>query len=451
VVASARATNQMLRDLARQLGTEVPVYVVLTKLDRIPYFTEFVRDLSVDEAAQPLGTAFPRNAVSSGLYAEKAMSEITAALDRILFSLAEFRLELLSREADLKNVDPVYEFLRELRKLRNNLASYLVELTRPSHLSINPYLRGFYCTGVRARLAEQMVAGAAQRPQAKRAGAGATRMFSAEQLRAAAIAPAQQIVTRKVAEWCFLPRLFPSVILEDRSALAASSTSRRTYVFKRTVFATLSLLLLVYLGCLIAFWSNNFSLERDIVSAANALPTSTARPTTLAPVADLSALDQLRVSVARLESYQQNGPPLMYQFGLYLGDRLLQAARRIYFNRFQRLLLANTQTNLVAALSTLPAAPQPGADYSAAYNPLKANLITTSNPDKSNTEFLPPVLLQYWQNGRVPDTDQQKQLASRQFEFYAAELPLNNPFNIAPDTLAVNHARTYPRRATLMC
>jgi type VI secretion system protein ImpL len=36
VVASARATNQMLRDLARQLGTEVPVYVVLTKLDRIP-------------------------------------------------------------------------------------------------------------------------------------------------------------------------------------------------------------------------------------------------------------------------------------------------------------------------------------------------------------------------------------------------------------------------------
>ncbi len=35
VAASARQTNQMLRDLA-QLGTEVPVYVILTKLDRVP-------------------------------------------------------------------------------------------------------------------------------------------------------------------------------------------------------------------------------------------------------------------------------------------------------------------------------------------------------------------------------------------------------------------------------
>ena len=44
VLAAARSTNQMLRDLAQQLGTEVPVYVVLTKLDRIPDFTEYVRN-----------------------------------------------------------------------------------------------------------------------------------------------------------------------------------------------------------------------------------------------------------------------------------------------------------------------------------------------------------------------------------------------------------------------
>ena len=48
-------------------------------------------------------------------------------------------------------------FPRELRKLRNNLASYLVELARPSHLNANPYLRGFYFTGVRAHMVEQMV------------------------------------------------------------------------------------------------------------------------------------------------------------------------------------------------------------------------------------------------------------------------------------------------------
>ncbi len=443
VLAAARSTNQMLRDLAQQLGTEVPVYVVLTKLDRIPHFTEFVRNLSSDEVSQPIGMAFPRNVVSSGLYAEKAMSEVTSALDRIFFSLGEFRLELLTREPDQKNVDPIYEFPRELRKLRNNLASYLVELARPSHLNANPYLRGFYCTGVRSHMVEQMVSDAARLPQAQPAGSGATRMFSADQMRAAAAAPAPQVVSRKQAQWCFLPRLFPAVILGDQSALAGTSDSRRTHLFRRVILATISVLLLVYLGCLTASWVNNSRLEHAIISAAHALPTASVPPTTLASTQDLTALDQLRAAVVRLEDYQQNGPPLMYRFGLYHGNSVLEAARRIYFDRFRTLLLANTQSNLVAALRALPTTPPQGADYSAAYNPLKAYLITTSNPDKSTPEFLTPVLMQYWENGLILQTEEQKQLASRQFDFYAAELARNNPWTIAPDTLAVTHARSY--------
>ena len=442
VLASARAANQMLRTLAQQLGSEIPVYVILTKLDRMPYFTEFVRNLNRDEASQPLGMAFARNQVSSGLYAESAMREVTAGLDKILFSLGEFRLELLSREPDLKNVDPVYEFPRELRKLRNNLATYLVELTRPSHLNINPYLRGFYCTGVHARMVEQIVADAAHVAPPPQAGAGATRMFSAEQMRAMAAPQAPQAGSRRVAEWCFLPRVFPDVILGDRSALAGTSNSRRTHLFKRVVFASLSFLLLVLLVCFTISWSNNAALEHSILSATGTIRTTAVPAASLAATQDLAALDELRSSVKQLEEYEQNGPPLMYRFGLYHGDRLLDAARRIYFARFRLLLLANTQANLVSAMNALPATPQPGADYAAAYNPLKAYLITTSNPEKSTVEFLVPVLMQYWENGRTPETDQQKDLASRQFEFYAGELPRYSPGNTAPDTLAVSHART---------
>ncbi len=441
--AAARSTNQMLRDLAQQLGTEVPVYVILTKLDRVPHFTEFVRNLSNEEVAQPLGMAFPRHGVSSGLYAEKAMSEVASALDRIIFALGEFRLELLSRENDQRNIDPVYEFPREFRKLRNNLASYLVELARPSHLNANPYLRGLYCTGVRAHVIEEVVAAAAHAPQAAPAGSGATRMFSAEQMRAAAVAQAPQTIARKQAQWCFLPRLFPNVILEDRSALAVTSDSRRTHLLRRVVFASASALLLIYALCLTASWANNSRLEHAVVSSADALPATTISPATLAGAQTLSSLDQLRAVVVRLEGYRRNGPPLLYRFGLYHGGSLLPAARSIYFDRFRRLLLANTQANLVSTLNALPATSAPGADYSAAYNPLKAYLITTSNPEKSTVDFLVPVLTQYWENGRVPDTEQQKQLATQQFEFYAAELPQNNPYSIAADTSAVTHARTY--------
>jgi type VI secretion system protein ImpL len=443
VLASARSTNAMLRELARQLGTEVPVYVILTKLDRIPYFTEYVRNLTNDEAAQLVGLSFPRNQVSSGLYAEKAMTEAASVLDQIFFSLGEFRLELLSRESDERNADPVYEFPREFRKMRNNLASYLVELARPSHLNVNPYLRGFYSIGVRAQIVEQMVAAGAAAPPSQPAGSGATRMISAEQMRAAAAAQTPQVVSRKQAQWCFLPRIFSGAILEDRSALASTSNSSRTHLFRRAVFATVSVLLLAYLICLTVSWSNNSRIENSILSAAKALPAVNTAPTTLAPASDLASLDQLRASIVQLEKYRQSGPPLLYRFGIYHGNSLLDAARRIYFDRFRRLLLANTQTNLVTALNGLPATPAQGADYGAAYNPLKAYLITTSNPDKSTADFLVPVLVQYWENGRAPDTDEQKQLATRQFEFYAGELPKNNPYTIAPDTQAVTHARSY--------
>ena len=442
-LAAARATNQMLRDLAQQLGTEVPVYVILTKLDRIPYFTEYVRNLDNNEATQPLGMAFPRNAVSSGLYAEKAMGEVVAALDRIFFSLGEYRATLLTRETDQRNVDPVYEFPRELRKLRNNLASYLVEVARPSHLNANPYLRAFYATGVRATIVEQMVASAAAQPRSEPAGSGATRMFSVQEMQAQQQQQAPQMVSRKQAQWCFLPRIFPDQILGDRSALAGTSNSSRTHIFRRVVFASISFLLLLFVLCLTASWLHNSRLEHDIVSAANALPTTATPATVLAPADQLAQLDQLRAAIVKLEDFDQNGAPMMYRFGLYHGNSLLDAARRIYFDRFHNLMLANIQANLVSSFNALPPTPAPGTDYSATYNPLKAYLITTSNPEKSTVDFLPPVLMQYWLNGRTPDAQDQRDLAERQFEFYAAELPKADPLQISPDTLAVNRARTY--------
>jgi type VI secretion system protein ImpL len=442
-LATARSTNQMLRDLARQLGTEVPVYVILTKLDRVPGFAEFVRNLSEDEVSQPLGLAFPRNAVSSGVYAEQAMAEATGVLDRIFFSLSEFRLELLSRESEAKNIDPVYEFPRELRKLRNNLASYLVEVTRPSQLNANPYLRGFYFSGLRAHMVEQMVAAAVQQPRAEAAGAGATRMFSAEAMRTAAPAQAPQMVSRRQAQWCFLPRLFPDVILGDRSALAGTSDSRRTHMVRRVALASISVALLALLVCFTASWANNSRLEHSIVTAANALPTTAEPSTMLASTQDLASLDQLRAAIVQLEGDQQNGAPMMYRFGLYHGNSVLAAARRIYFDRFRQLMLANTQANLVAFLGSLPPTPPQGADYAAAYDPLKAYLITTADPDKSTPDSLAPVLMQYWQNGRALDTEQQKDLAQRQFEFYAAELEHGNPYSGSYDTTAVAKARNY--------
>ena len=71
-----------------------------------------------------------------------------------------------------------------------------------------------------------------------------------------------------------------------------------------------------------------------------------------------------------------------------------------------------------------------GADYTAAYNPLKAYLITTSNPDKSVPQWVTPVFLQYWLKS-WPVDPARSQLARQQIDFYAGELLRQNPYAIS--------------------
>jgi type VI secretion system protein ImpL len=432
----------MLRTISRQLGTDLPVYVIFTKLDRVPGFSEFVRHLSTEEVSDPLGIALPRNGVPGGLYAEHVTATVASSLDRLFFSIGEFRVEVLARESDQPSTAPIYEFPRELQKVRNNLASYLVELTRPSQLSANPYLRGFYFTGVRAHISEQAVSTPAVVRRSVETDADATRILSLRNMQGERQQSGPQVVSQKVAQWCFLPRLFTEAIFADREALSGTRTSERVHLLRRIGLGTLSAMLLLWIICLTVSYANNSRLERTLRESSSALP-SGAPLSNLASSSELASLDRLRVTLLQLQNYEQNGAPLMFRWGLYRGHSLIRPARLIYFDRFQRLLLARTQRNLITTLGALPATVPADADYFAAYNPLRAYLITTSYPDKSTESFLAPILVRFWVNGDQSESDQQKQLAEQQFSFYAAELVRANPYHISPVMPAVIHARAY--------
>lgn len=441
-LAAARTAGSQLRQISRNLGTVLPVYVIFTKLDQVPYFADYVRNLSNDETHQVVGTTLPKSQVSAGVYTDQATQELGRALDTILFSLDEFRVDLLAREVDQKNTAAVYEFPREFRKLRGNLTRYLVELCKPSHLNANPYLRGFYFTGVRAQMFEQAVSNTAAAPKIVPQDLGATRMFSVPGMGQAAQAQQPAGVSHKTPQWTFLPALFPRIILGDKSALSATQQTAPARLFRWILFSGLVILLAIYIVLLFVSYLNNSSLEKKILTAAHALPVRTVVSNVSPSLNDLQALDQLRGEIVRLEGFQKDGPPLMYRWGLYQGDRLSASARRLYFDRFRQIFLNPAQANFLAYLRSLPEIPVTGADYIAAYNPLKAYLITTSNPEKSSVEFLTPVFMQYWMNGRPVDSDPQ-QLARQQVDFYANELRRESPYSINPDTAVVNHARLY--------
>jgi len=449
LVASARATGSQLREVSRILGMQVPVYVIVTKIDRVPHFQEYVRNLSDEEVRQVLGTPLGRFDSSAGTYADQASRTLSSAIDALMFKLGGFRVEMLDRENDPANLAGVYEFPREFGKLKKNLNQYLVELCKPSQLSANPYLRGFYFTGVRARIVERLATPAA--PVAAAApianDAGATQFLNLAAMRAsAANQPAAQVVTSaRVPQWTFLPRLLSGVILGDKSALAPTRQSAPARIFRRILFGTLAFVFALFTFFVLTSYFKNAALERRIREDAQALPVTEAEASRIPGISDLRSLDDLRQVIVQLDGFEHNGPPLSYRFGLYQGEQLRDRARRVYFDRFRPLFLNATQTAFIEHLRSLPDVPLATSDtasYLDAYNPLKAYLITTNHPEKSQPVFLTPIFVKYWAGTRQIDADQQ-QLAQKQIDFYGNELLRQPPYAISPDLVQVARTQAY--------
>jgi type VI secretion system protein ImpL len=449
--ALAQSLNERLRQLSQTLGISLPIYVLFTKLDTITPFAEYVGRLSEEEVKLPIGSLLSTLDTGSGLYTEQATALISARFDQLLYALAEFRLDILSRGGELQDLARGYEFPRDLRKLRAGIVSFLAEVTRPSQIGVNPFLRGFFFAGMRAHIVEDVLDIGPAQPQASAPlDAGATRIFSLAGLQQQAAAPQpRRGGTRKVPQWVFLPHLFSKILLADKSALEASRSSTRTNYLKRTLLAVASLMVLIVFTLITISFFHNRTLERRVVEAA-VTPVSPISMGTFASQGDLATLDQLRVVLDQLGQYRKDGPPLMDRFGLYHGDALYPIACQAYSDKFNTLLLSPTQENILAKLRAVPAVPTPDADYSATYRPLKAYIITTSNPDpdtaQDTTDFLPSELLSDWSGSGSPSADLSR-LAQSQFEFYSGLL--SDPSGCLSDAggtqnlVAISQARSY--------
>ncbi|MGC8793263.1 MAG: ImcF-related family protein [Bryobacteraceae bacterium] len=446
LAAAARNLQARLGEISQTLGITLPVYVLFTKLDRVNYFAEFVRNLAQEETGQVFGVTLPMEPPSSSaVYAERETQRLTEAFNRLFHRLADRRLDLLPRETDAEKTCAAYEFPREFAKLRKLVVQFLVDLCRPSQLRSNPFLRGFYFSGVRAVVVQEAVPTAAAPRPAERpsAVAGATGMFRAGALQPipAAQAPPAPSGTRRVPQWLFLTRLFHSVILQDRAALAASTASARASLWRRVALAAAAFLLGLFSIALIVSYFGNRALIRDAVAAARAArPAET--PGQLASVESLRRLEGLRQITDTLARWDREGPPLRLRWGLYVGDSLYPAVRRVYFRRFYQLLFAETQRALLQHLAGLPPSPGPNDQYGPAYDALKAYLITTTHHDKSTRAFLSPVLFEHWAAGRDVG-EERAALARRQFDFYSEELRLANPLPAEADMVTVERARRY--------
>lgn len=445
-VTSARNLRARLGELSEALGINLPVYVLFSKLDRVPFFVDYFRNLSTEESQQVFGATLPMSsAQAAGVYGEQQTARLSAEFERLFLALADARPEFLGRETDPAKLPATYEFPREFRKIRSAAVQFLVDLCRPSQLTVGPFLRGFYFTGVRPVIVNEAapVAAAPAQPAGQDYASDATSIFRAGARPQAPPAGAPQMVTRRVPQWLFLTHLFNDVLLKDRNALGASSASTRTSVMRRVLLATAAALCLFYAVALTISFFGNEALKSQVAAAAKGVSAAEPAGADLPTLDQLQRLDALRTSLETLAAYQREGAPWHDRWGLYIGDSLYAEARPVYFDHFRKLLLSPTQGQMAQFLGALPVTP--GPEYGPTYDALKAYLITTSNPEKSTSAFLTPVLMKWWSNGRTVDPAL-SQLARKQFDFYASVLPVANPFSIPGDSIAVESARRYLAR-----
>lgn len=453
--ATARYLQARLGEISQFLGISFPVYVLFTKCDRLPFFVDYVRNLTNEEASQVFGVTMPIRQNQGGVYADEETARLTNAFNNLFYSLCDKRIVFLPRENEMDKVPGAYEFPREFRKLRTMLVQLLVDVCRPSQLRSSPFLRGFYFTGVRPVVITDVAPAASptQSPQQSlQEAGGATRMFRVgmEQQRLAqqASASAQGPTARKVPQWVFLGHLFNSLILQDANAMAASGSSTKTSTARRLLLGTLAALCLLYSAMLVISFFGNRALEQEAIQAAQNINSSEGTGATIPSEDALKRLDTLRASLEKLTVYHVDRPWFRLGWGLYIGDDIYQPVRRIYYNKFFQVLFGGTQSGMLAYMQKVPPSPSPTDDYGYGYNTLKGYLLTTSEwqrtSDKSLQSYLASLLRERWVAGRDQDIGGPRMaLAKTQFDFYAKDLINGNPFPDKADAEAVERARAY--------
>ena len=444
--AMAGDLQTRLAELSSAIGVRLPVYVVFTKADRIPHFTEYAQGFTDAEVRDVLGTTLEViEDPGTTSHALRESKRLGAAFDELFRSLAGRRLSVLARGAGDVS-DRVYEFPREFRKLSVPAIQFLVELTKPSQLRVSPFLRGFYFTGVRPTVVSAEAVGAMRPPEAQgrvTADAGATQVFSQRDFQAAspqAVVP-QAGQERRIPQWVFMSRILSRAVLGDGLALGMTATGTGLRVRRRLAMAgALGLTILLGMSTLFAYRNDRQLLNDVAVTVAGVQPLRSAEPE-LPAQEDLERLDQLGRVIERLSAFENGRRPARRWLGLYSGEPLYALAKRAYFDRFRRVLFDRAYGDVVRTLDDLPDEPTLD-EYDRVYAALKAYVEITVIPDSARADFFGPVLTSHWAVAQTPDSARMA-LAMSQFELYGSELPHGNPYSDASDDLRINTGRTF--------
>jgi type VI secretion system protein ImpL len=450
----SRHWRERLSAITEVFGAELPVYLLASKSDSLPCFGDYFARMREPDIHQVFGCSLRRPERTAQRFedasAEAENKRLTKSFSPLLHSLAEKRLTQLAHEPDPARRPGIYEFPRELRRIRPTMVQFLVDIFRPHPLRLTPFLRGYYFTGTRE---EDLSTGGGS------TGGNAWAADQSEITDATGIfrADATQIFRREDAtrgvrqatrsglarQWAFVSELFQGVVLSDRLIETAAPKDGRVELYRKVACGAVCGLCLLLCAAFFTSWSQNLGLLHAMDSAADGAADLRrhAKPT----LGDLESLESLRVETSRLLEYSRDGAPWRMRWGLYSGNDVASAARSFYFRRFNDLLLGDLNGTITSRLETVPSAPSVNDPYEPVARLLKAHLMISSGACRPEGAFAASVLKQTRGETMQTSGSAWGRLADRQIDFYAAELAFGNPVRLSENLSARDHARQYLR------
>jgi type VI secretion system protein ImpL len=318
----ARAIKTRLAELQSQFGLRFPVYVLLTKIDRIAGFIEFFDDLDREGRANVWGMTFP---LDDGKDTAGAIANFDGEFDALVERLNARVLERINDERDSDRRGRIFGFPLQIATLKTMLHDFLGEIFTPNRFEDRPLLRGIYLTS------------------ATQEGTPIDRLMSA-MASTFGLADQRPAAFSGTGRSYFVTRLLRDVIFEEASLVGSNPrVERRNCLIRNAAFAGIAALALLFIGAwTVSYLGNSTLIAREMTASAGYL--AAAGPLVQPTVADenvasvMPVLDRIRTLPAGYDT-ARSGVPLSRTFGLDQSRKLESQAIRAYHRALNAVLL----------------------------------------------------------------------------------------------------------------
>lgn len=249
-----RAIRQRLSEIEDSLKVRIPIYLVLTKADRLTGFSQFFETLGADGREQVWGMTFELDeAEKPGSLPDMFSREYQKLQDRLNGHL----LERIQQEPDIDRRGRIFRFPVQIAALHDSLREIIEELSAGTAHVAEPLIRGVYF-------------------------ASATQEHTADALRTA----------RSMSQSFFASRLFKDVILGEAALVARDSRVGRR---KRLLTGMAYGLTIVGTLALLGLWMGNFRFNSTALTQTRSDITRYEELASSIQVRDVQDSDFLRV------------------------------------------------------------------------------------------------------------------------------------------------------------